>query len=479
MKNGIFIDGKKDMVHLLQKRVDKNAYVGELPGVIFYALPKENKGDIIREIYKAFENCAIQIRNFKVSQTLPTDEINNRRPKSVVDGLKAVLVKYGVLKEADNFDIKYIGAGEYKKAYKLVGLKDPKNNEELCFKVFHIIDKSPEWHKYKCHGNYSELNIATYWKKNVGRYTQRNKFFFGDINNGYLVDRYVDNSVPKPSKIINEYDYGVKITDEVNADSGHNKIAGISIDEGGSRVVNRIKNKSKIARYVLKIIKNTPQEERLTKWTDILENWKHLDEIQRKAGLALSVKHMTARNQIRCIEKSLSFNEPMVDQSLAYALKYIPDNIALEYFEILMKRNDPLTQTILLNEIPLLSKTHANQRMDDIDTLRGDIKPTVIAKYYNIAKEFVLPEVREHLASYVHLLPKNRIQKEAKYLISQDNYDIYDRMLHKIKFVGSDQFSNSDKIEIIEKIKQNTDNEFILKKAEQIRIKLIRDSLED
>ena len=178
MKNRIFIDGKKDMMHLLQNRGAKNTYVGQLPGVIFYSLPKENRGNIIREIYKTFDECANTIRNFKVSQLLPTDEINNRRPKSVVEKLKSVLVKYGVLKEADNFDIKYIGAGEYKRAYKLEGLKDPKNNEEFCFKVFHIIDKSPEWHKYKCHGNYSELNIATYWKKNVGRYTQRNKFFF-------------------------------------------------------------------------------------------------------------------------------------------------------------------------------------------------------------------------------------------------------------------------------------------------------------
>ena len=40
---------------------------------------------------------------------------------------------------------------------------------------------------YKSHGNYAELNTAAYWMKNLGRNTQRGRFFFGDITSGFMV----------------------------------------------------------------------------------------------------------------------------------------------------------------------------------------------------------------------------------------------------------------------------------------------------
>ena len=52
MKHHIFIDGKKDVCELLDRTKPKNTYAGELPPVLFYMLPKENKGQNIREIYK-------------------------------------------------------------------------------------------------------------------------------------------------------------------------------------------------------------------------------------------------------------------------------------------------------------------------------------------------------------------------------------------------------------------------------------------
>lgn len=62
---------------------------------------------------------------FRPSIQGPSDEYTNRRPQSAVEKLKN-LVKFGILKKDDNFDIKFIGAGEYKKAFKLEGIKDKK-----------------------------------------------------------------------------------------------------------------------------------------------------------------------------------------------------------------------------------------------------------------------------------------------------------------------------------------------------------------
>src|SRR5574344_1003173 len=480
MKRQVFIDGKKDISELLGKRdSSKNTHVGELPPFIFYALPKENRPHIIKEFFDTFDKTSDEIRNFKPSLSSPAGEYKNKRPQASVDRLKNLFNKYNLLENPDKFDMEYLGEGEYKKAFKLTGIKDEKRNEEYCFKIFHLVDKTPEWHKYKSHGNFAELNIVAYWKKAVGQETQRGKFYFGDINNGYMVDRFVDETIHSPQRLIDEYNYGIKITDEVKAQSGHNKLYGYSIDAGGSRGVNRIKKGSKTARYVLSLIKEARYEEREALWYRIL-NDKKLDKAQKQAGLAISIKHLHMSNKENFVKKCLAFNQPLADMGLDYMLKYLPDEQASKYFEILMKRKNPKTQTVLLNEIPLISR-HMLERetLDDLDVPRGEINSQKIEQYYKIAQKYVLPEVEEHLASYIHLLPKDKIILEADNLVAKHNYNINDRLLHKIKFVSEDQFSFSDKMAILDKVEKNSTDNFILNKTKSVRTKIIRDSLGD
>ncbi|MCI1274381.1 MAG: hypothetical protein LKG27_08140 [Clostridiaceae bacterium] len=479
MKRSVFIDGKKDISAILQKRGDKNTYINELPPVIFYALPKENRPNAIKEFIHVFDDIANEIRNFKPSINANTDEYSKKRPNSAVSKLKNIFQKYGLIENPEKFDLLYIGEGEYKKAFKIEGVKDKKTKEELCFKIFHVVDKTPEWHKYKSHGNYAEINISSYWRNVVGQETQRGKVYFGDINNGYMLDRYVDENIVPPKKIIDEYNYGIKITDEFKGDSGHNKMYGYSIDPGGSRVVNRVKNSSKTARYVLKRIKALPANQREVEWYKILNDNK-LDETQKQAGLALAVRDLGSNRNDQYIKRCLDFNKPFVDQALAYALKYLPPEQSRKYFEVLMKRKNPVTQTVLLNEIPLLSRVRLNTgRIDDLDVPRGEIEPEAIEDSYKLAQKYVLPEVEEHLASYIHLLPQDRILPEADSLISKHNYNINDRLLHKIKFVSETEFPFANKMAILNKIEQNSTDEFILQKTRQIRTKIIRDSLGD
>ena len=478
LKKRIYIDGKKDISVILQGKKPKNTYAGELPPVIFYALPKTKRTENIHEIYKTFDEVSDEIREFRPSIQGPSDEYTNRRPKYAVEKLKNMFIKFGILKKEDNFDIKFLGAGEYKKAFKLEGIKDKKTGEELTFGVFHLVDKSPEWHKYKSHGNYAELNILTYWKGKHGQNTQRGKFYWGNIEHGYFLSKFIDKDIKPPKNLINEYNDGLKLTDEVMGYSGHNKVYGYSIDPGGVRVVNRVKNESKIAQRIQTHIKNTELRFRTLEWY----RWSHYpkrgDIKQIQAGLALSIKHLPHKEKF--VEECLKFKNPLADTSIGYALKYLPENSAKKYFEILMKRNDPTTQTVLMNEIPLLARTRQVQKnIDDLDVPKGEIRPKVLEEYYEIAKKHVLPEVEEHLASYLHLLPNDRIMAEADELIAKNDYNVNDRLLHKIKFVKEEDYSFGDKMAILNKLDKFEKNDFLKSKIFAVRTQIIRNSLDN
>ena len=214
MSHKVFIDGKKDVLNYLVNREVKNTNVGMLPPCIFDKIKNlKTKEAAIKEFYKVFEDCANEIRAFKPSIQGSLDEYNNRRPSVVVEKMRAILKKYNVLKNPENFDLKYIDKGEYKSAYIMQGLMDEKNGDIPCYKVFHIIDNTPEWHKYKCHGNYAELNSAAYWKKEEGNYSDINRFYCGDMKSGYLIDRYIGDDIKKPQNITCMYNHDIKETD--------------------------------------------------------------------------------------------------------------------------------------------------------------------------------------------------------------------------------------------------------------------------
>ena len=479
MSHKVFIDGKKDVLNYLAHRTSKNTNVGTLPPCIFDKIKDlKTKAVAIKEIYKVFEECANEIRRFSPSINGPADEYKNRRPNSCVDKMRAVLTKYNILENPKEFDLVYLDKGEYKGAYKMQGLKEEKTGDVPCYKVFHKVDDTPEWHKYKCHGNYAELNSAIYWRKAEGNYSDINRLYCGDMKSGYLIDRYIDDTTPPPQKITCMYDHGAKNTDVFQGGNGHNIKNSYLFDQGGYRVINRVKNSSKVACYVLKHLKETPEKYRWHEWNKLLSSkvYNNLDDTQKKAGLALAIKHLNPEEQILATDMCLKFNKPLVDMAIGYALKYMPTSKALEYFPVLMKKNNVKVQTVLLNEIPLLSRL-SDIKFDDINTPRQIVDPQKVNKFYQIAKPFVLDGAREHLASYVHLLPKDIIQKEADELISYNTHEINDRFLHKIKYEPTtpEGFCYSDKMEIISKIEKATDESFIKEKAAMVRRKVINE----
>lgn len=493
MEREMYIDGKKDILEIINQRgEDKNTIVGQLPPGMFYKLPKENRAEAITEIMNTFAEASNEIRPFVPSAKGSELERKNLRPDSAVEKLRSVFEKYDLIEPDKEFDLKYLGQGYYGKVYKLEGLYDNKTNDKYVMKVYKTVDKGPEWHPYKSHGNYAELNTAAYWMKNLGRNTQRGRFFFGDITSGFMVCNFIDNNKPKPEKIVNEYTKGAKLTDEeLNAIFGHNRINGYSIDWGGVRVVNRIKNKNKTANYVLTKIQKTRPEEREIEWWKIYNN-KRLDKAGKKAGLALSLKYMKKPDAyiIHCLDEK----NQLVDISVAYALKYLPYEKSKKIFDQLMKKGDSLTQVVLMNEIPLLArnqrdadkydylnlpKEDRNSPIDDMNVPKDEINPKKIRIYYRIAAKHATPLSQEHLASYVHLLPEKDILKEFEKLIQTKDERVYERLIHKMRIVREDEFPMDIKFKMIDKLEKEIENPYLLKKLRETKTYIIRCNLDN
>ena len=88
----------------------------------------------------------------------------------------------------------------------------------------------------------------------------------------------------------------------------------------------------------------------------------------------------------------------------------------------------------MFNEIPLLSKRKDDniEIKDDINAALCEIIPERIYKYYKIAEKYAMPETIEHLASFIHLLPKDKIKEQYDKLVSIDNYALHDRLIWKM-----------------------------------------------
>ena len=427
-----YVDGQKEIKPFVDSRKaeGKSLTVGTLPPFIMKKLNSDNKLNAIQEIYKTFDEIAVELRTFDESKAKYMDEIMKLRSRSTVDKLNDVLHKYKIISKFDDVDIEYLGKGGKGAGYKITGLIDTTNGneDEFVIKVFHVVE-GENWQPYKSHGCYAEINSAEYWTKTLGKNTNRGKFFFANLGSGYMVNKFIDEDVRLPQRIVEPYNYGLKYTDE-DAAIKHNVCKGYSYDWGGVRVINRIKNGDKYARTVLEKIKNIEAKYRTAKWWEIFCKKTSNDTI-KNAGLAMGIKYLD--NKPKHIDTCMKLNQPKVNQALAYVLKYLPYEQAISYFEKLVKTNDVLTQVVLFNEIPLLCMKHRDKPVqDDLQTIRSEILPSRIIKYYDIAEKYALPDSIEHLASFVHLLPKNNYKTYYSRLVNIDNEALVDRMIYKL-----------------------------------------------
>ena len=472
LKKRIFIDGQKDIKEIINKRGDKNLIVGQLPESILKKLPKENLEGSIKEFYLVFDKISEELRQFNENNAKTIDEIRKRRYKSTQQLLEGLLLKYKLAGRFDDVDIEYINKGGKGAGYRIIGLRGQDTDEdELVLKNYHVIEGA-NWQPFKSHGNYAEQNSAVYWMNNAGYNTQRGKFFWGNLRQGYMIIKYIDEDVRNPKHFIQPYGFGLKCTDE-DIVTKHNTCKSYSYDWGGVRVVNRIKNNSKTARAVLKKIRTCPEKYKTLEWERIY-NVKKLDKSQKYAGLAMSIKHMPNKNHY--IERCLELNNTKANRGLAYVLKYLPYPDAVKYFEKLVQKDDTITQIILFNEIPLIAMENKNLNVhDDLKYMGSDIVPERILDLYNIAEKYAQPDSIEHLASFLHLLPEEQFRPYYERLAKIDNYALHDRLIYKLNFVKKE-----DTMFAVKNIAANLkDSDIALKKRLLISTAVPEDKLKE
>ena len=68
---------------------------------------------------------------------------------------------------------------------------------------------------------------------------------------------------------------------------------------------------------------------------------------------------------------------------------------------------------------------------------------------------------------------------EADELIAKNDYNVNDRLLHKIKFVKEEDYSFGDKMAILNKLDKFEKNDFLKSKIFAVRTQIIRNSLDN
>lgn len=473
-----YADGQKEIEELLARKKANYAskIVGQLPQYILEKIAPAERSRAIPEIMSAFQSVAKAIRGYTVADAA-------HRPDFANGILTNVFRKYGILANKEAVNLKYLGTGPSSKTFVLEGIKDAKNEDEYLLKVYHKL-YNPQWHAAKRNGLHAELNSAMYWRAHEGLDTQKGKFFMGDLDSGFMLIKYLHDGVKPPKRIVDSYKYGVvpdvRTTKDILLNIENSTVNGYNYRYSGMAVVNKVKNSDKEARYFMeqvkragytvvnKKLKQMPAEKlatmglakdgkklvivdkKLFEEANLVEHhgeirhvntqkrlayWKEQMAAAKKseskiAGLAMGIKHLPASARVECLQECLQYNMPKVDQGLAYLLKYLPNEEAIKYFDVLMRRGNSETQTILLNEIPLLGKRkHLGVKVaDDINVSPADVIPERVEKLYETSMKSVNNDAIEHLASFIKLLPESSKYKYYKLLHNVDVPAMHERL---------------------------------------------------
>jgi hypothetical protein len=216
--------------------------VGNLPAEWVQKIPKENRADAIKEFYSDL-NTIVKSRRMNVFAN-----------KETAQNISAALSKAGIIQDGQKLKIDYIDEGGYGSAFRLKGLSDDK----YIIKVFNANNPINDYH-----GKYTEQSRAAFWQKYAGKNTQMVPFYFGDTDAGYMVNKFIDESVTKPQKYIIPESLGLNSDDiDEGVETGRNIINGFQIDYGGMKIANNnlVKHKGKQVNF-RKFLALPPEEQ--------------------------------------------------------------------------------------------------------------------------------------------------------------------------------------------------------------------------
>jgi hypothetical protein len=301
--------------------------VGNLPKEWIDKIPKSDREVKIKELYQDFNTIVKDLRT-------------NMKPVEAADKFNKALHKAGVIEKNERLTLGQSKEGLAGWAFHMQGISDDK----FILKVFKSNDLLNNYH-----GNYTELNRAAAWQKNAGKNTQMVRFYFGDADAGYMVNKFIDKEkTPICKEYVAPEIYGLSSndTDEQDLVNGKNLINGFQIDYGGMFVLDRAFINNKKPPLELKNIFAAPVEERL--------------ELIKKAKT--EVKQMLAcqLNLLKEEERAPSFkslaenSDNRMKKVLACKLYYLPEGERRGCFKLLVENSNNKVRALLAAVIDCL-----------------------------------------------------------------------------------------------------------------------------
>ena len=341
-----------------------NGIVGNLPKEWVDKIPKAFREKTIKEFYSDFKGVLSVFQKSASGQS------------RVESGLSSTFIKAGIIKPNERICLQNIGNGCDGVVYRLRGVSDDKH----VIKVFYKSSTYIERDNRAC---LEELNRAAFWQKNAGKNTQMVRFYFGDADAGYMINKFVDEKAPVCKKYVDPEIYGLKSTDVEPKEviDGHNKIRGFQIDYGYIEVFDNFLNKDKSSQKILKEFLASKSEDR--------------GQIFKK-----------------CCQKDSRF-----ESHFANMIDILPLKERKIYFDKLLKSKDTKTRLILMDKIQYLK---IEDRADYFYKLAGEtdvnLKMKLVQKmnclpHYEIVPVFntyansASSEIKEQLANKLRLLP--------------------------------------------------------------------------
>lgn len=371
-----------------KKHQNSLGIVGNLPHQWIEMIPIFQRGEIIKAFYIDFKTA---VKNFRKHQN----------PKTFSENLTTAFQKASIIKDNETITIERLGSGALGTGYQIKGVA----GNSLCIKVFHDNNNANN-----IHGNYAEINRAAFWQRNVGKNTQIVPFFFGDIDSGYMVTKFIG----KYSKINEKSSYpellGVRFIDVDKKLSGHNKLRGYQIDFGGMKIVWEFSKKVK--KIISSFLKTSKKQK-----TNIIIN--ATEEV--KIALAWNIKNLNRKGRshyYRLLAKNATDD---IKIALIQNLDCLPKKERSTYFKQLAENASDKVKIVLASNLDCLPKKEISTHFKILaETSTDDIKIELVKKLHLLPKEemsscFKLlaknttDEVKIAFARKLHLLPREEI----------------------------------------------------------------------
>ncbi len=403
-------------VKKLAEKVCKNNFVGNLPQEWIEKIPKQQRPQTIKEVFEGFRNFA---------------HLVDTNPQVALTNLETTLKNAKILSVDKSIKLKFEGSGTYGRVYRLDGLENQKTGEQYVIKMY-----NENGNHAQANGIFAELNRGgLYWPKAAGNNTQMVRTFFGDLESGFAVNKFIDDSLETPKRIIPSKLVGLESYDDLPKQNllnnlySLNVINGHVVDHGCLRVVCPELTNSKDARYVIKKIFLTPKDTAFDKWIEFLSNPAYKNDTNVKVALVEALEYLQPSDRTKGFEellKRFSKNQH-IRKYLAKNIKFIQDEDFTQCYSKLWKISETPQKIELLENIGKLPEKLQRQYLTQASREK-ELIFQVVNKFDSLPQDELIPlfnssirtsddESKIKLFQKLFLLPKEMRLEYAKQIL--------------------------------------------------------------